>query len=164
MLCILGGLLALAGGGALTARWQSALAWGAITVGMIFFSGVALINGYVMHKLAAQGAGSGALFDAFNDLLVGYGWLGDPLFLFGLTLLAYLEWRYQTFGQQRWLALIGLISAALCWLRGAGSAFGIPWLEPFVLANIPAFLWLGLYGVRIARLAAHAHEEKNAVG
>src|SRR5688572_27480623 len=36
VLCVLGGLLMLVGGGPLTARWVSALAWGSITVGMIY--------------------------------------------------------------------------------------------------------------------------------
>jgi len=42
--------------------------------------------------------------------------------------------------------------ALLSWLRGIGSATGLYVLEPFVLANIPAFLWLGWYGWRIAML------------
>ncbi|HTL95489.1 MAG TPA: hypothetical protein VL157_08100 [Gemmatimonadaceae bacterium] len=28
------------------------------------------------------------LFDAFNQLLIGFGWLGNPLFLAGLTVVA----------------------------------------------------------------------------
>src|SRR5258706_4513496 len=42
VLCSLGTLLILVGGGSLTRSWQLALAWGAMTVGMIFFAGVAL--------------------------------------------------------------------------------------------------------------------------
>lgn len=41
-----------------------------MTVGMLFFTGVAL-----------------------NRLLIGYGWLGNPLFLLGLTGIAALEVR-----------------------------------------------------------------------
>ena len=32
-------------------------------------------------------------------------------------------------------------------------ATGMYFLEPFVLANIPAFLWLGWYGLEVARNA-----------
>jgi len=155
VLCALGGLLALVGGGSLTDDWRSALAWGAITIGMIFFDGVALINGYVMHALAPlaqQGEGK-LVFDAFNHLLVGQGWMGDPLFLGGLTLLKFLEVRTPRFFAARWIAWAGLISALLSWLRGIGSATGLTFLEPFILANIPAFLWLSLYGLRIAHRA-----------
>ena len=45
-------LLMLAAGGTLIRHWLNAFAWGAIAVGMIFFTGVALINGFVMHALA----------------------------------------------------------------------------------------------------------------
>jgi hypothetical protein len=154
VLCALGGLLLLVAG-ATPANWTSRLCWGAITIGMIFFAGVALINAWVMHFLAAQVA-RGAdplLFDAFNKLLVGYGWLGNPLFLVGLTGVAAIEVRHGPAGLPRWLAALGLASALLSWLRGVGSAAGLYFLEPFVLANIPAFLWLGGYGLRIAQLA-----------
>ncbi len=82
VLSTLGGLLILVAGGELTHPWTAALSWGAITVGMVFFTGVALINGWVMHYLTAQGAPQSAplLYDAFNRLLLGYGWLGNPLF------------------------------------------------------------------------------------
>ncbi len=155
VLCVLGGLLILVAGGALTQNWPGALFWGALTVGMIFFTGVPLINAWVMHFLsehAAQGEDP-LLFEAFNKLLVGYGWLGNPLFLLGLTGIAFLELRAQTMGLPRWLALMGLVFALLSWLRGVGSATGLYFLEPFVLANIPAFLWLSSYGLRIAWLA-----------
>jgi len=56
VLCVLGTLLLLVAGGDLTRRWPLALAWGAMTVGMTFFAGVALINGWVMHFLVARGA------------------------------------------------------------------------------------------------------------
>src|SRR5262245_17268516 len=81
--CVLGTLLMLVGGGVLTRQWGLALAWGAMTVGMIYFAGVALINGWVMHFLVAQGAPTTdrLLYDAFNRLLIGFGWLGNPLFL-----------------------------------------------------------------------------------
>src|SRR6266498_1320464 len=41
VLCVLAGLLILTSGGLATRRWQSALSWGALTVGMINFTGVA---------------------------------------------------------------------------------------------------------------------------
>src|ERR1041385_299894 len=49
VLCVLGSLLILVAGGDLTHPWPAALSWGAMTVGMTFFTGVALINGWVMH-------------------------------------------------------------------------------------------------------------------
>ena len=154
VLCLLGGLLMLTAGGSLIRHWLSAFAWGAIAVGMIFFTGVALINGFVMHALAPLAVSGGDLlvYDAFNRLLVGFGWLGNPLFLAGLTTLAFMEWRTHIIGMSPALALFGLVVALLSWLRGIGSATGLYFLEPFVLANIPAFLWLGWYGLRVARL------------
>lgn len=155
VLCALGGLLMLAAGGSLIRHWPSAFAWGAIAVGMIFFTGVALINGFVMHALAPL-ALSGAdllVYDAFNRLLIGFGWLGNPLFLAGLTTLAFMEWRTHTIGMSPALALFGLGVALLSWLRGIGSATGLYFLEPFVLANIPAFMWLGWYGLEVAKMA-----------
>src|SRR5262245_60270210 len=56
VLCVLGGLLILIGGGPATRSWTNALCWGSLTVGMIYFTGVALINGWVMHKLAPYAA------------------------------------------------------------------------------------------------------------
>jgi hypothetical protein len=154
VLCILGSLLMLVSGGTLIRHWLGAFAWAAIAVGMIFFTGVALINGFVMHALAPlASAGDTVVYDAFNRLLVGFGWLGNPLFLAGLTALAFLEVRRHTIGMSRELALFGLVMALLSWLRGVGSATGLYFLEPFLLANIPAFLWLGWYGVSVARLA-----------
>ncbi len=46
-----------------------------------------------------------------------------------------------------------LVFALLSRLRGIGSALGLYFLEPFILANIPAFLWFAAYGLRIAWLA-----------
>jgi hypothetical protein len=154
VLCVLGGLLALVAGGALTRPWTAALAWGSLTVGMVFFTGVALVNGYVMHALSAQvDTPQGALvYAAFDDLLLGYGWLGNPLFLFGLTLLALTEVRERTTAMPRAAALFGLAMALLSWLRGIGST-GLYFLEPFIYANVPAFLWLSYYGLRLASLA-----------
>ena len=56
VLCVLGSLLVLIAGGDLTHPWLAALSWGAMAVGMVFFTGVALINGWVMHYLTAHGA------------------------------------------------------------------------------------------------------------
>jgi catechol 2,3-dioxygenase-like lactoylglutathione lyase family enzyme len=44
----------------------------------------------------------------------------------------------------------GLIVSVLSWGRGIGSATGLYFLQPLIYANVPAFLWLGYYGVRIA--------------
>ena len=155
VLCCLGSLLLLVAGGALTHPWPAALSWGAMTVGMVFFTGVALINGWVMHPLTAQHAPATdpLLYDAFNRLLIGYGWLGNPLFLAGLTGLAALELRYHTIHLPPVLAWGGFIIALLSWGRGIGSATGLYFLEPLIFANVPAFLWLSYYGWRIAALA-----------
>jgi hypothetical protein len=155
VLCILGALLALAGGGTLTHGWLLACAWGAMAVGMIFFTGVALINGWVMHFLVERGASSvdPLLYDAFNRLLIGYGWLGNPLFLAGLTMIAFVEVRDGSFGLPRWSAWGGLVFSLLSWGRGIGSATGLYFLEPLIFANVPAFLWLGYVGLRIASAA-----------
>jgi len=155
VLCILGALLMLIAGGSLTRRWTLALAWGAMTVGMCFFTGVALINGWVMHFLVSRGAPETdrLLYDAFNRLLIGYGWLGNPLFLLGLTTLALIEVRTPWLGLPRWLAWVGAIVSILSWGRGIGSATGLFFLEPLIYANVPAFLWLGYVGLSIARTA-----------
>lgn len=156
VLCVLGTLLLLVAGGSLTRSWWLALAWGAMTVGMTFFTGVALINGWVMHFLVARGAPASdpLLYDAFNRLLIGYGWLGNPLFLLGLTTLAVAELRRPWLGIPRWLAWVGAIVTLLSWGRGIGSATGLYVLEPLIFANIPAFLWLGYVGVKIASAAS----------
>jgi len=153
VLCVLGSLLILIAGGDLTHPWVAALSWGAMTVGMIFFTGVALINGWVMHYLTARGAPDSVplLYDAFNRLLLGYGWLGNPLFLAGLTGVAVLEARYHTVAMSNSLAWAGLAVVVLSWGRGIGSATGLYFLEPLIFANVPAFLWLGYYGLRVAR-------------
>ena len=155
VLCVLGSLLMLAGGGALTRSWLLAAAWGSMAVGMVFFTGVALINGWVMHFLVERQAASTdpLLYDAFNRLLIGYGWLGNPLFLLGLTTLAAVEVRRPWLGLARWLAWLGLVSSVLSWGRGIGSATGLYFLEPLIFANIPAFLWLGAVGFAVARAA-----------
>src|SRR5919197_1364381 len=44
VLCVLGALLMLVAGGILTRNWLLAFAWGSIAVGMVFFTGVELIN------------------------------------------------------------------------------------------------------------------------
>jgi hypothetical protein len=156
VLCILAGLLMLAAGGSLIRHPANAFAWGAIAVGMIFFTGVALINGFVMHALAPAAADGQdpLLFDAFNRLLIGFGWLGNPLFLAGLTTLALMEVRRRTLGMSGAMAWFGMAVALLSWLRGVGSATGLYFLDVFILANIPAFLWLAWYGWRVARLAS----------
>ena len=155
VLCTLGGLLILVAGGELTHPWTAALSWGAMTVGMVFFTGVALINGWVMHYLTARGAPTSAplLYDAFNRLLLGYGWLGNPLFLAGLTGIAALEVRQRTARMPAGIAWAGLVVVLLSWGRGIGSATGLYFLEPLIFANVPAFLWLSYYGWRVATLA-----------
>lgn len=155
VLCVLGTLLVLVSGGISTRDWGRALAWGAMCVGMTFFAGVALINGWVMHFLVARGAPATdrLLYDAFNRLLIGYGWLGNPLFLLGLTTLAALEVRRPALQIPRRLAWFGLIASVLSWGRGIGSATGLYFLEPLIFANVPAFLWLGYVGAHVARLA-----------
>jgi hypothetical protein len=153
VLCVLGSLLVLVSGGISTPDWGRALAWGSMCVGMTFFAGVALINGWVMHYLVARGAPATdrLLYDAFNRLLIGYGWLGNPLVLLGLTTLAALEVRRPALGIPRPIAWIGLIASVLSWGRGIGSATGLYFLEPLIFANVPAFLWLGYVGAHVAR-------------
>ena len=155
VLCILGALLMLVAGGSLKRTWTLALAWGSMAVGMTFFTGVALINGWVMHFLVARGAPASdrVLYDAFNRLLIGYGWLGNPLFLLGLTILAVTEVRRPWLGMPSWAAWIGAVASVLAWGRGIGSATGLFFLEPLIFANIPAFLWLGYVGFHISREA-----------
>lgn len=158
VLIALGSLLMLVAGTQLASARQAAivaLCWGAMTVGMIFFTGVALVNGWVMHFLTAHGAPSTEplLYDAFNRLLIGYGWLGNPLFLFGLTGLATIEVQTRSIGMPAGLAWGGLVVAVLSWGRGIGSATGLYFLEPLIYANVPAFLWLGYYGFLSARRA-----------
>jgi len=155
VLCVLGSLLVLIAGGELTHPWLAALSWGAMAVGMVFFTGVALINGWVMHYLTAHGAPTSVplLYDAFNRLLLAYGWLGNPLFLAGLTGIAALEVRYRTVRMPPALAWAGLVVVVLSWGRGIGSATGWYFLEPLIFANVPAFLWLGYYGWRVAGAA-----------
>jgi hypothetical protein len=152
VLTVLGGALMLAAGGRLLRPWTAAFFWGALTVGMIFFTGVALINGWVMHAITARGAPESdpLLYYAFNRLLIGYGWLGNPLFLLGLTGLSWLEVRGPAPLLSRPVAWFGLIVSVLSWGRGIGSATGWYFLEPLIYANVPAFLWLGYYGMRIA--------------
>lgn len=157
VLCLVGGLLVLVSGGPMR-TWPSRFAWASLTVGILWFTGVAMLNAWVMHPLADEvtGGADPLLFDTFNRLLVGFGWLGNPLFLIGLTMIAALEVRARPLGLPGWLAWGGLIVALLSWLRGLGSAFGIPALEAFILANVPAFLWLAWYGLVIATQARSA--------
>ena len=106
-----------------------------------------------MHPLAAHASEEAALFDAMNQLIIGFGWLGNPLFLAGLTGIAWLEVRHGLLGLPRWQAIAGLLFAVLAWGRGVGSATGLFFLEPLIVANIPAFLWLTYYGLIMADLA-----------
>jgi hypothetical protein len=121
---------------------------------MIYFTGVALINGWVIHDIDATTELTRPLYDAMNDLLIGFGWLGNPLFLVGLTGITLIEVRHHEVGIPRPLAWGGVIVALLSWARGIGSATGMFFLEPLIVANIPAFLWFGYYGWVIARRAA----------
>ena len=152
VLCMLGSLLVLVAGRRDTG-WFGMFNWGAITVGMNFFTGVSLINGYVMHPLTKHLSEPGAqiVFDAMNNLLVGYGWLGNPLFLLGLTGVTLLEALKPSFGLPRWFTIMGFIVTLLSWLRGVGSATGLYFLEFFIFANIPAFVWFAVYGAAMAR-------------
>src|SRR5262249_33834601 len=136
VLCVLGGLLYLSAGGPATRSWLAALAWGALTVGMIYFTGVALVNGWVMHPLALAADQDPILFDAMNHLVVGFGWLGNPLFLFGLTGVAVLEARQPATDMPAWLAYAGVALAVLSWGRGVGSATGLYFLNVLVFANV----------------------------
>ena len=106
---------------------------------MLVVATVLVAIGLVFHPVPA------------NRLLIGYGWLGDPLFLFGLTLLAALEVRGRWLGLPRPMAWAGLTFSVLAWGRGIGSATGMYFLEPLIFANVPAFLWLAYVGLRIAR-------------
>jgi hypothetical protein len=153
VLVLLGSLLMLVAGGRTLRPWTVALSWAAMAVGMVFFTGVALVNGWVMHYLTSRGAPTSdpLLYDAFNRLLIGYGWLGNPLFLAGLTGVAYAEVRSSIRVMPGWLAWVGLVTAVLSWGRGIGSATGLYFLEPLIFANVPAFLWLGYYGWRLGR-------------
>ena len=154
VLATLAGLLIVVSGGPVRS-WVNSLAWGAVTIGLLWFTGVALLNAWVMHPLADEVA-AGAdpiLFDTFNRLLVGFGWLGNPLFLVGFTMVAAIEVRTRPMSQPGWLAWGGLIAVLLAWLRGVGSAFGVSALEIFLIAYVPAFAWLAWYGIAIARSA-----------
>jgi hypothetical protein len=157
-------LLLAAGGPGHTALGRAS--WAAICIGMVFFAGVALVNAWVMHPLAAAAnAGQNrALFDAFNGLLVGFGWLGNPLFLAGLTGVAYLEVRDHAAGLPGWLAVGGLLVILLSWLRGIGSASGLYFLEPFIFTNIPAFLWLSWYGCSTRRVGPRLCWDRSSRG
>jgi len=48
------------------------------------------------------------------------------------------------------------VVVVLSWGRGIGSATGLYFLEPLIFANVPAFLWLGYYGLRVAAAARTA--------
>lgn len=56
----------------------------------------------------------------------------------------------------RAVAGFGLAVVLLSWGRGVGSATGLYFLEPLIFANVPAFLWLAYYGLRVAGLARAA--------
>ncbi len=91
-----------------------------------------------------------------KNLMIGFGWLGNPLFLAGLTGIAFCEVRYGYLGLQKWGAVFGLVVVVLSWGRGIGSATGLYFLEPLIFANVPAFLWLSYYGYLIAKRARAA--------
>jgi hypothetical protein len=130
---------------------------------MVFFTGVALINGWVMHFLVDHQAATvdPLLYDAFNRLLIGYGWLGNPLFLLGLTALTAMEVRSPWLELPRWAAWTGLVSSVLSWGRGIGSATGLYFLEPLIFANVPAFLWLGYAGMWVAQAAGRQSSSRD---
>jgi hypothetical protein len=133
--------------------------WGpihiAIAAGFVLCVLGALLILVAGGDLTAHGAPSSEplVYDAFNRLLLGYGWLGNPLFLAGLTGIAGLEVRSHAMQMPASLAWAGLIVVLLSWGRGIGSATGLYFLEPLIFANVPAFLWLAYYGLRVARTA-----------
>lgn len=154
--CIIGGLLYLSAGGSLTRHPLLVIAWAGITVGLLFFSGTALINAFVMDDLARNVAAGHdrSVFDAFNNLLVGFGWIGDPLFLGGATALTFYELRYKFIGMPRFIAWIGFISVLIAWMRGP-AGWGLDFLRFSIMANVPLFLWLGYFGYCVAQSARH---------
>src|SRR3954466_14786634 len=158
VLVLLGSVLMLVAGGRTLRSGLLAFSWAAMAVGMVFFTGVALVNGWVMHYLTRRGAPTTGplLYDAFNRLLIGYGWLGNPLFLLGLTGVAYAEVRSSDRETPGSLAWVGLVPVVLSWGRGIGSATGLYFLEPLIFANVCAFLWLGYYGGRLGSAAEAA--------
>jgi hypothetical protein len=165
-----GAVLALVSGGPID-HWTSRLAWAALTIGLLWFTGVALLNGWVMHPLAEAiatnpdpSSAEQALYTSFNRLLIGFGWLGDPLFLAGLTGIAAIEVRWRPLRLAPWLAWLGLGVTLLCWLRGVGGAFGVAALNAFLLANVPAFAWLSWYGWRLARAASAQGNKRGSEG
>jgi len=150
-----GSLLLLVGGGP-RGRALERWAWAAGAIGMLLFAGVALLNAWVMHDLAARLASDPdvePVFAAFNGLLVGFGWLGNPLLLAGLTVVAGLELVDPRLGMPGWARTAGLVVVVLSWGRGIGSAIGVPALEALLPANVPAFLWLAWLGWATARKA-----------
>ncbi|MCH8332236.1 MAG: hypothetical protein IH946_12850 [Bacteroidetes bacterium] len=151
--CVLGGLLVLIGGGVASRHWTNSLFWGCLTVGMIYFTGVSMMNGWVMHALAPHENEVPILYAAMNNMLIGFGWLGNPLFLIGGTGIAIIEVIKKDLGMKRWIAWFGAIVFILSWGRGIGSATGLYFLEPLIMANIPAFLWLSYYGWLLAKEA-----------
>jgi hypothetical protein len=81
---------------------------------------------------------------------------GKPSVPLGLTGLAWLEVRAPAPLLTRPVAWFGLLVSVLSWGRGIGSATGWYFLEPLIYGNVPAFLWLGYYGMRIAAEAKRA--------
>ena len=51
VLVALGSVLVLVGGGIVTAAWTSAFCWGAMSIGMIFFTGTALTENVAARRL-----------------------------------------------------------------------------------------------------------------
>ena len=98
-----------------TRHWLNALFRGSLTVGMIYFTGVAMNNGWVMHELAPHESSHQVLYNTMNHLMIGFGWLGTPLFLFGLTGIAFLEIRHSGIGMSKWAASLGRTVAILSW-------------------------------------------------
>lgn len=74
--------------------------------------------------------------------------------------LACFEVRDRSWGLPRGVAWAALVFSIGAWGRGIGSATGLYFLEPLIFANIPAFLWLGSVGLRIAG-AARSRQDKD---
>jgi len=102
---------------------------GAMAVGMVFFTGVALINaGSCITARRTARRPLCPFCTTRSSPLLGYGWLGNPLFLAGLTGVALSSCGITQSGcRPRCLGRTG--GRVLSWGRGIGSATGLYFLE-----------------------------------